>query len=55
MPEMVGTTSALLDPDDDAPSEIKMLDTTALIFALVNCCQELAARVASLETRLARE
>jgi hypothetical protein len=49
MPEMVGTISALLDPDDAAPSEIKTLDTTALIFALVNCCQELAARVAKLE------
>jgi hypothetical protein len=49
MPEMVGSVSRLLDPDDAAPSEIKTLDTTALIFALVNCCQELAARVASLE------
>jgi hypothetical protein len=49
MPEMVGTMSRLLDPDDRAPTEIKTLDTTSLIFALVNCVKELAARVASLE------
>ena len=49
MPEMVDTMSRLLDPDDRAPTEIKTLDTTSLIFALVNCVKELAARVASLE------
>jgi hypothetical protein len=49
MPEMVGTMSRMLDPGDSAPTEIKTLDTTALIFTLVNCVKELAARVASLE------
>ena len=49
MPEMVGTISKLLDPGDSVPTEIKTLDTTSLIFALVNCIKELAARVASLE------
>jgi hypothetical protein len=49
MPEMVGTISELLDPGDAAPSEIKTLDTTALIFALVNCVKELATRITSLE------
>jgi hypothetical protein len=49
MPEMVGTISKLLDPGDSVPTELKTLDTTALIFALVNCCQELAARVEALE------
>ena len=49
MPEMVGTMSKMLDPGDRAPTEIKTLDTTSLIFALVNCVKELAARVASLE------
>jgi hypothetical protein len=49
MPEMVGTISELLDPGDAAPSEIKTLDTTSLIFALVNCVKELATRITSLE------
>jgi len=49
MPEMVGTISKFLDPGDSVPTELKTLDTTALIFALVNCCQELAARVEALE------
>jgi hypothetical protein len=49
MPEMVGTISKLLDPGDSVPTELKTLDTTALIFALINCCQELAARVEALE------
>jgi hypothetical protein len=49
MPEMVGTMSRMLDPGDCAPSEIKTLDTTSLIFALVNCCKELASRITSLE------
>jgi hypothetical protein len=49
MPEMVGTISKLLDPGDSVPTELKTLDTSALIFALVNCCQELAARVEALE------
>jgi hypothetical protein len=46
---MVGTISKLLDPGDSVPTELKTLDTSALIFALVNCCQELAARVEALE------
>jgi hypothetical protein len=49
MPEMVGTISKLLDPGDSVPTELKTLDTSALIFALINCCQELAARVEALE------
>jgi hypothetical protein len=48
MPEMVGRIEAELDgvgPVDD----FRTLDTTALTFALVNACKELAARVTALE------
>jgi hypothetical protein len=48
MPEMVGTTRELLD---DAPTEIKTLDQTALTFALVNAVQEIANRLAALEAK----
>jgi hypothetical protein len=48
MPEMVDKTAGYIDgvPVDD----IRNLDTTALIFALVNSVKTLAARVAALES-----
>jgi len=48
MPEMVDKTAGYIDgvPVDD----IRNLDTTALIFALVNYVKQLAARVAALES-----
>jgi hypothetical protein len=47
MPEMVTVEAGYIngDPVDD----LRVLDTTALVFALVNACKELAARVAALE------
>lgn len=52
MPEMVGTRSAKLHPEDEEPADVKVLDCTALLFALVNSARELAGRVAELEARL---
>lgn len=63
MPELVG--SMLVTWDAVAPSglpsdtpklpdtEIKTIDSTPLLFALVNACKELAARVAALESMVA--
>lgn len=49
MPEMVSTTPTKLRADDAAPVDLLTLDTSALVLALVNAVQELAARVAALE------
>jgi hypothetical protein len=51
MPEMVGTMQVKLDPNDAEDSELLTLDATPLIYALVNSCKELAARVEELERR----
>lgn len=47
MPEMVTTETGYIDgePVDD----LRVLDTTALLFALVNCVKELNTRIAALE------
>jgi len=52
MPEMVTTESGYIDgePVDD----LRVLDTTALVFALVNAVKELSARVSALEAGAAR-
>lgn len=47
MPEMVTTEVGFVDGKPVA--DLRVLDTTALMFALVNACKELAARVAALE------
>jgi len=47
MPEMVTTEVGFIDGKPVA--DLRVLDTTALVFALVNACKELAARVAALE------
>lgn len=47
MPEMVTTEVGFVDGKPVA--DLRVLDTTALLFALVNSCKELAARVAALE------
>lgn len=49
MPEMVGTTQARLNTDDEEETEIQTLDTSNLILALVNAVKELATRLATLE------
>jgi Chaperone of endosialidase len=49
MPEMVGTASVKLDPDDPEPTVIQTLDQSNLILALVNAVKELSSRVAALE------
>ena len=46
MPEMVGRTTGLID--GETVDDLRTLDTTPLIFALVNAVQELAVRVAGL-------
>jgi len=48
MPEMVTTEAGYIDgePVDD----LRVLDTTALLFALVNCVKELSARIDALES-----
>lgn len=52
MPELVGAVRARLDRDDPrTETDLLTLDSTPLIFALVNCCRELAERVAKLEGR----
>jgi hypothetical protein len=49
MPEMVSVTPTKLAPDDAAPVDLLMLDTTALAMALVNAVKELSAEVAALK------
>ena len=48
MPEMVTQTTGHID--GQRVTDLRMLDTTALIYALVNACQELSARIEALET-----
>lgn len=46
-PEMVTQTAAEID---GAPvTDLRMLDTTALVYALVNACKEMASRIEALE------
>jgi Chaperone of endosialidase len=49
MPEMIGSYLAKLDPDDAADSELLTVDTTPMIFALVNAVRELKARIEALK------
>jgi len=48
-PECVGTQSVRLDADDAEPVDIKTLDVSPIIFALINAVRELATRLAALE------
>jgi hypothetical protein len=43
-----------LNPGDEEETELLTLDTTPLIYALVNAVRELTARVAALEAKLER-
>lgn len=47
MPEMVKQTGAQID--GVVVSDMRVLDTTSLVYCLVNACKELAARVEALE------
>jgi hypothetical protein len=47
MPEMIGRTSG--EVDGVAVDDLRTLDSSALVYALVNACRELAARVEALE------
>jgi hypothetical protein len=47
MPEMVTKIPAIID--DRPVNDLRNLDTSPLIFALINACKELAARIAALE------
>ena len=49
MPEMVGTTRAKLNSEDEELTDIQTVDQSNLILALVNAVKELAARVEELE------
>ena len=48
MPEMVKSVSGMID--GHTVNDLRVMDTTALTFALVNACKELAARVEALES-----
>lgn len=48
MPELVTQSTGYIDGTE--VQDVRQVDTTALIFALVNCCKELAARVEALES-----
>lgn len=52
MPEMVTRVAGHID--GKAVADLRNLDSTPLIFALVNAVKELAGRLSALETRLAR-
>ncbi|HXI76318.1 MAG TPA: tail fiber domain-containing protein [Steroidobacteraceae bacterium] len=52
MPEMVSTREAFLRADDAAPVDVKVLDCTALLFALVNAVKDLSAQISELQARL---
>jgi len=64
MPELVGSMMVVLEPreqsdlpPDNPPApdtEVKTIDPSALVFALVNCVKELSARVVTLEEVLAK-
>jgi Chaperone of endosialidase len=47
MPEMVTVEAGYIN--DQPVTDLRVLDTTALMFALVNACKELAARIETLE------
>lgn len=49
MPEMVSRVAGEID--GTAVTDLRQMDTTSLIYALVNACKELAARVEALETK----
>jgi len=55
MPELVGSMMVVLDPrpkigETEPPdTEIKTIDASALVYALVNAVKELSARIAALE------
>ena len=49
MPEMVKSVSGTID--GHAVNDLRVMDTTPLVFALVNACKELAERVEALEAR----
>jgi len=51
MPEMVSTLLQKLREDDEDEVEVLHVNSTALVFALVNAVKELAARVEVLEGR----
>ena len=50
MPRMVTQTTGYIDGVEVA--DLRALDTSELIFALVNACKEMAARIEALEARL---
>jgi hypothetical protein len=49
MPEMVTTTTGSID--GKPVTDLRMLDSNALVFALVNCVQELSQRIEALEAQ----
>ena len=49
MPEMVGSMRQKLHPDDVEETDIKMLNATALTYALVNAVKDIVARLDKLE------
>lgn len=51
MPEMVGSHRKRLHPSDEFEVDVKTLDTTALVFALVNALKEVQGRLTLLESR----
>jgi hypothetical protein len=51
MPEMVSTRQAKLHPEDATVTDLLTLNSTALLFALVNAVKELTARLAVLEAK----
>ena len=50
VPEIVGSTTATIDKVDRV---VQTLEPGLLVFALVNACKELAARIEALEDMLA--
>jgi len=61
MPELVGSMMVTLDPvsTDEFPptevkepdTEVKTIDASALVYALVNAVKELTVRIAALEAK----
>ena len=49
MPEMVTMRAIKLHPDDPTPTELLFVNTSPLLFALVNAVRELATRLTALE------
>jgi len=48
-PECVGTVPLHLEPDDPVPVDVRTLDVSPILFALITAVKELAARVTALE------